>query len=53
MQGTNQIGDAGAKAMASALKKNSSLQYLSLVRRTLAFLMLLNHRFFCPSVRRG
>jgi hypothetical protein len=32
MQGSNQIGDAGAKAIAEALKDNSSLQKLSLVR---------------------
>jgi hypothetical protein len=34
MQANNRIGDAGAKAIAEALKENSSLQKLYLVRRT-------------------
>jgi hypothetical protein len=34
MQANNQIGDAGAKAIAAALKDNSSLQELYLVIRS-------------------
>jgi hypothetical protein len=46
VQGGNPIGDDGAKSIAAAVKGNSSLQRLGLVRCSLGFLFLLKLRFF-------
>ena len=46
MHGFNQIGDDGAKSIASAVEGSSSLRWLGLVRRTLLVLFLLKLRFF-------
>ena len=46
VHGFNQIGDDGAKSIASAVERSSSLRWLGLVRRTLLVLFLLKMRFF-------